>query len=57
MGRKRPANESGQVVHFNVSNDNNALFAQQPAIANDGTLTIDSPPGQGTLVVAEIPIA
>ena len=34
-----PANESAQTVTFNVSNDNNALFAVQPAIAPDGTLT------------------
>ena len=34
-----PANESGQSVSFIVSNDNNALFSTQPAIAADGTLT------------------
>ncbi len=34
-----PANESGQTVSFNVSNDNNALFSVQPALAPDGTLT------------------
>ncbi len=34
-----PANESGQVVDFIVSNDNNALFSTQPAVAANGTLT------------------
>ncbi|MBL8062989.1 MAG: sortase, partial [Anaerolineales bacterium] len=34
-----PANESGQTLTFNVSNDNNGLFAVQPAISPAGTLT------------------
>ena len=34
-----PAGESGQVVSFILSNDNNALFAVQPAISASGTLT------------------
>ena len=34
-----PANESGQTAQFIVSNDNNALFAVQPTIAANGTLT------------------
>ncbi len=34
-----PANESGQTVTFTVTNDNNALFAVQPALAPNGTLT------------------
>ena len=33
-----PANEASQTVHFEVSHDNNALFAVAPAIAADGTL-------------------
>jgi large repetitive protein len=33
------ANETGQSVSFLVTNDNNPLFAVQPAIASDGTLT------------------
>src|SRR5205823_3994749 len=37
-----PANESSQIVHFNVSNDNNALFAVQPAISPTGVLTFTS---------------
>jgi hypothetical protein len=34
-----PPDESVQTVSFLVSNDNNALFSAQPAIAADGTLT------------------
>ena len=31
-------NESGQTLTFQVTNDNNALFSNQPAISADGTL-------------------
>ena len=34
-----PADESGQTVDFTVTNDDNALFSGQPAIAPNGTLT------------------
>lgn len=34
-----PANEASQTVAFQATNDNNGLFAVQPAIAADGTLT------------------
>ena len=34
-----PADESGQVLNFIVSNNNTALFSAQPAIAANGTLT------------------
>ncbi|MCA9217763.1 MAG: hypothetical protein KDB27_32060, partial [Planctomycetales bacterium] len=34
-----PASESSQLVDFIVSNDNTALFAAQPTISSDGTLT------------------
>jgi hypothetical protein len=34
-----PANESGQAIDFLVSTNNAALFAAQPAVAPDGTLT------------------
>jgi len=37
-----PANESAQTVTFLVSNNNAALFAGQPAIATDGTLTFQA---------------
>ncbi len=33
------ANESGQVLTFSVSNDNNALFSVQPAVSPTGVLT------------------
>ena len=41
------ANESGQTLTFLVTNDNNALFSVQPAIAANGTLTFTT--------VAELP--
>ena len=34
-----PANESAQVLNFIVSNDSNSLFATQPSVAANGTLT------------------
>jgi hypothetical protein len=34
-----PSDESGQTLTFQVSNNNNALFSVQPAIAANGTLT------------------
>ncbi|MGH8531789.1 MAG: beta strand repeat-containing protein, partial [Gammaproteobacteria bacterium] len=34
-----PADESGQTLTFQVSNDNNALFTVQPAVSPSGTLT------------------
>ncbi len=34
-----PSDESGQTVAFTVTNDDNALFSGQPAIAPNGTLT------------------
>jgi hypothetical protein len=34
-----PADEAGQTLSFAVSNNNNALFAVQPSIAANGTLT------------------
>jgi hypothetical protein len=37
-----PANESSQGVSFIVTNSNNALFATQPAVAANGTLTFTS---------------
>ncbi|MCP4697312.1 MAG: hypothetical protein GY862_10735, partial [Gammaproteobacteria bacterium] len=36
---KGSANESAQTLAFQVSNNNNALFAAQPDVATDGTLT------------------
>ena len=34
-----PPNEAGQTLTFSVSNNNDALFSTQPAIAPNGTLT------------------
>jgi hypothetical protein len=40
-----PATESDQLVDFIVTNDNNALFAVQPFITGDGTLSYTLAPG------------
>jgi VCBS repeat-containing protein len=39
-----PADESGQTLSFNLTNDNNTLFSAQPAITADGTLTYTPAP-------------
>jgi hypothetical protein len=39
-----PANENDQTLSFLVTNDNNALFAAQPAITLDGTLNYTPAP-------------
>lgn len=39
-----PPEETGQTVSFQVTNDNNALFSVQPAIAPNGTLTFTPNP-------------
>lgn len=49
------ANESGQTLTFNVTNDNNALFATQPAIAANGTLTFT--PAAGVHGVATVTVS
>lgn len=47
-----PPNESGQLVNFIVSNNNNALFSVQPAVSATGTLTFTLAAGaQGTASV------
>ena len=49
-----PANESGQTLSFLVSNDYLGLFAVQPSVASDGTLTFTPAPntaGTATLAV------
>jgi VCBS repeat-containing protein len=38
--------ESGQVINYIVTNDNNALFSAQPAISNSGVLTFTPIAGQ-----------
>ena len=50
-----PANEAGQMVSFNVSNDNNGLFSSQPAVDGAGTLTYtpaDNANGSATVTIA-----
>ena len=48
-----PVNESGQLLTFNLSNDNNALFSVQPAVLLDGTLTYTpAPSATGTALVS-----
>jgi uncharacterized repeat protein (TIGR01451 family) len=49
-----PSNESGQIVTFQVSNDNSNLFSAQPAISASGTLTFTPAPnanGSATITV------
>ena len=49
-----PANESGQTVAFNTSNDNNSLFSAQPTIAPNGDLSYTPAPnayGSATVTV------
>lgn len=50
-----PSDESGQALAFELSNDNNALFSSQPAVASDGTLTYtpaSNANGSSTVTVA-----
>jgi hypothetical protein len=48
-----PPDESGQLLNFIVSNDNNALFSAQPAISSSGTLTFTPAPLlHGTAIVS-----
>jgi hypothetical protein len=52
---KGPADESGQTLTFDVSNDNNALFAAQPAVSPTGTLTFTpAANGSGVAVVSVV---
>src|SRR6185436_14225563 len=47
-----PPSESAQTVSFNVTNDNNALFATQPSIDSSGKLTFTpAPNAHGTTIV------
>jgi CSLREA domain-containing protein len=48
-----PPDESGQVLNFIVTNNNNSLFSVQPAISPNGTLTYTSAPdANGTATVS-----
>ncbi|MCX6063129.1 MAG: InlB B-repeat-containing protein, partial [Caldiserica bacterium] len=47
-----PADEAGQTLDFIVTNDNNALFSSQPAVAPDGALSYTpAANGNGTATV------
>ena len=45
------SNESGQVLSFNVSNDNNGIFSVQPAVSAAGTLSYTPSGTQGSATV------
>src|SRR5205085_2943394 len=48
-----PANESGQVLTFHASNDNNALFSAQPTVSASGVLTFTpAPNANGTATIS-----
>ena len=49
-----PANESSQSVSFTASADNPALFAVQPAIAPNGTLTYSLAPDESGLATVTV---
>ncbi len=49
-----PANESTQTLTFNVTNNNNALFSAQPAIAADGALTYTPAPNANGLATVTV---
>ena len=55
-----PPNESGQVVSFSVSTDNDPAFAVTPAVAADGTLTfapLDPSPAASVTVTVTVQAA
>lgn len=49
-----PANEAGQSVTFQVSNDNPALFSVQPGIGADGTLSFTPAAGASGLATVTV---
>lgn len=52
-----PANESGQSLNFAVSNDDNTLFAAQPAVAANGDLSYEPAVGAGGLATVTVTLA
>ncbi|MCA1683530.1 MAG: hypothetical protein LC708_00115, partial [Actinobacteria bacterium] len=48
------SNESTQALDFQVTNDNNALFTAQPAIAPNGTLTFTAAPNASGAAVVTV---
>jgi hypothetical protein len=53
---KGPANESGQTVSFDVSNNNNNLFSAQPAVSPAGVLTYTSAPNANGAAIVTLQI-
>ena len=49
-----PANENAQTVAFRVTNNNNALFSVQPAIAPDGTLSYTPAPNSSGVATMSV---
>jgi outer membrane protein OmpA-like peptidoglycan-associated protein len=49
-----PADENTQIVNFNVSNDNNALFAVQPSVDASGALTYTPAPDANGLATVSV---
>ena len=52
-----PANESGQMVQFTVSNNNNALFATQPDVDATGNLSYSVAQGQSGTATVSVQLA
>ncbi len=51
-----PASEAGQMLSFVVTNNNNPLFSQQPAIDPSGTLTFTSAPDANGIAIVDVVI-
>jgi len=49
-----PPDEAGQTLTFQVTNDNNGLFAVQPAVSSDGTLTYMPGANDGEAIVTVV---
>jgi len=49
-----PSNETGQTLNFNVTNSNNSLFAVQPAVEANGTLTYTPAANQNGMVTVTL---
>ncbi|MDQ3282910.1 MAG: Ig-like domain-containing protein, partial [Acidobacteriota bacterium] len=52
-----PADETGQLLTFNVSNNNNGLFNVQPAIAPNGTLTYAPAPNASGVATVTVTLS
>ncbi len=54
---KGAANESGQTLSFNVSNDNIGMFSTQPSIDASGTLTFEVGAGQTGMATVTVSVS